>query len=90
MQAYVTACRVMDLQSHGSAYILEHFAFNLGILHTFWNILHAFWNIKHASWNILDHLACILEHSGTFFLHTVKEFQLGTQTDTQTLGLSIK
>ena len=39
--------------------------------------LHAFWNIPELSgtfWNCTD-------------LHTVKEFQLGTQTDTQTLGL---
>ena len=35
--------------------------------------LHEFWNI--------------LEHSGTVQICTLKEFQLGTQTDTNQLGL---
>ena len=59
--------------------ILEHSATFCNILkhsETFWNIL------KHSEtfWNVL-------EHSGTVqicCLYTVKEFQLGTQTDRQT------
>ena len=57
------------------------------ILHAFFNILHAFWNILHGLWIILEHLACILEHSACILEHFEVEFQLGTHTDTQTIGL---
>ena len=72
------------------------------ILHAFWNIPehsaleHSACILEHSGtfWNGLEYSGMvwnILEWSGTFWncidLHTGKEFQYGTQTDTQTLGL---
>ena len=66
MQAYVTACKLMELraslcraslcnymQAHGPA-------FKLMDLDAFLNILHAFLNILNAFWKILEHSECIL------------------------------
>ena len=74
MQAYVTACKLMYL--HAFWNILEHTAWIMEHSETFCMHSETFWNFLHAYWNILE-LYC---------LHTVKEFQLGTRTDTQTDG----
>ena len=64
MQAYVIACKLMDL--HASSWICMHSWTFWNILHEFWNILHEFWNILHEFCNNLNYSECILEHSGTF------------------------
>ena len=45
-----------------------------------------FWNFLHAFWNILEHSGTLLNTLELYRLHTVKEFQIGTQTHTQTDG----
>ena len=79
MQAYVTACKLMDL--HASSWICMHSG-------SFWNILQAFWNILHTFCNILEHSDCILEHSACILeqwrLYTVRNTNY-PRRDTQTL-----
>ena len=68
MQAYVTACELMDL--HARSWICMHSGTFWNILHAFWNILElsgtfcmhsgTFWNFLHAFWNILEHSTCTL------------------------------